>query len=168
MGYQIALDGHSDPDKIWPAFDETESSRRTIYAFVKRSLVVLMLEVLDLCDSTQSAEKRSITSIAPQALTLFNGDFVNHQARHLADRLQREAGNNLSAQIDHAYRLALCRPAKSGELKSMREFVEQEASLRLHNSAGDAKPLAKEAARREALAQMCRVIFNLNEFVYSD
>ena len=48
-----ALAGNSDPDKIWKPFDETEASRRTIYAFIKRSLVVPMLEVLDLCDTTR-------------------------------------------------------------------------------------------------------------------
>ena len=46
-----ALEGSSDPDKIWKASDEREASRRTIYAFIKRSLVVPMLEVLDLCDT---------------------------------------------------------------------------------------------------------------------
>ena len=42
-----ALEGSSDPDKIWKESDETEASRRTIYAFLKRSMVVPMLEVLD-------------------------------------------------------------------------------------------------------------------------
>ncbi|MBI3417849.1 MAG: PSD1 domain-containing protein [Verrucomicrobia bacterium] len=163
-----ALEGHSDPDKIWPAFDETESSRRTIYAFVKRSLVVPMLEVLDLCDSTQSAEKRSITSIAPQALTLFNGDFVNRQARHLATRLQREVGDDVGRQIERAYLLALCRPPTLIERKTLRNLVEKETAVRLRETGNALAPTKKDAARREALVQMCRVILNLNEFVYSD
>ncbi|NBR86632.1 MAG: DUF1549 domain-containing protein, partial [Verrucomicrobia bacterium] len=87
-----ALAGSSDPDKIWKPFDEADASRRTVYAFLKRSFVVPMLEVLDVCDTTQSSDKRAVTSIAPQALTLFNGEFVNRQARHFADRLNREAG----------------------------------------------------------------------------
>ena len=34
---------------------------------------------------------------------------------------------------------------------------------------GEEEPgLSEEAARRRALTQMCRVIFNLNEFVYPD
>src|SRR5207244_1886566 len=53
-----ALAGHSDPDKIWKPFDEREASRRTVYAFIKRSLVVPMLEVLDLCDTTRSSDRR--------------------------------------------------------------------------------------------------------------
>src|SRR5688572_24526691 len=89
---EAALKGHSDPDKIWKPFDEEEASRRTIYAFIKRSLIVPLLEVLDFCDTARSSAKRLNTSVATQALTLFNGDFVNRQARHLAARLAREAG----------------------------------------------------------------------------
>ena len=37
---EAALQGHSDPDKIWKPFDEREASRRAIYAFIKRSMVV--------------------------------------------------------------------------------------------------------------------------------
>src|SRR5262249_17927327 len=37
--------GSSDPDKIWPAYKEEGDRRRTVYAFIKRSLVVPLLEV---------------------------------------------------------------------------------------------------------------------------
>src|SRR3989442_15718639 len=89
-----ALEGNSDPDKIWKPFDEKEASRRTIYAFIKRSMVVPLLEVLDLCDHARSSDRRVVTTVAPQALTLFNGDFVNRQARHLAQRLVKEVGED--------------------------------------------------------------------------
>src|SRR5205807_9664414 len=104
-----ALEGHSDPDKIWKPFIEKDASRRTIYAFIKRSMVVPMLEVLDLCDTARTSAKRSVTTVAPQALTLFNGEFVNRQAGHLARRLEQEAGSDPEKQVEHAYDLALCR-----------------------------------------------------------
>jgi hypothetical protein len=140
-----ALEGSSDPEKIWKESEESEASRRTIYAFLKRSMVVPMLEVLDLCDTSRTAARRQNTSVATQALTLFNGDFVNRQARHFADRLRREAGPDPAKQVDLAYRLALARPAKSTEIAAMVDFL-----------------------KREPLEQMCRVIFNLNEFAYVD
>ena len=71
------LEGHADKVSIWQPFDEPAASRRTIYAFVKRSLIVPMREVLDLCGTTRSTEQRSVTGVPTQALTLFNGDFVN-------------------------------------------------------------------------------------------
>src|SRR5262249_20112866 len=150
-----ALDGHSDPDKIWPPFDEKESSRRTIYAFIKRSMVVPMLEALDLCDTARTSAKRSVTTVAPQALTLFNGDFVNWQARHFANRLLREVGNDPEKQTERAFLLALCRPPTATERATMLEF--------LKNGNGP-----NQQERQQALEQMCRVILNLNEFVYAD
>ena len=140
-----ALEGSSDPDKIWKASSERDASRRTIYVFLKRSMIVPMLDVLDLCDTSHSAARRLNTSVATQALTLFNGDFVNTQARYLAERLRREAGVDAREQIDLAWRLALARPSKPAETSAMLDFL-----------------------KRESLEEMCRVLFNLNEFVYAD
>ncbi|MBM3968447.1 MAG: DUF1553 domain-containing protein [Planctomycetes bacterium] len=147
------LAGNSDPNVVWPKFDEVASSRRTVYAFVKRALVVPFLEVLDVCDTTRSTELRNRTTISTQALTLFNGDFVNRQARHFAERLQREAGNEPIRQIELAYRLTLGRAAAPSELATMQRFL------------ADA---TKSEDHRLALEQLCRVILNLNELVYSN
>src|SRR5262249_11364028 len=142
---KAALEGSSDPDTVWKASTEHEAARRTIYAHVKRSMIVPMLEVLDLCDTTRTSAKRNVTSIAPQALTLLNSDFTNQQARRFAERLRREAGPEPAKQIELAYRLALCRPPSDSECTRLVDFLKQ-----------------------ESLEQMCRVMFNLNEFVYSD
>ena len=150
---RVVLEGHSDPDKIWPAFNEADASRRTVYAFLKRSLVVPMLEVLDVCDTTQSAERRSVTSIAPQALTLFNGDFVMQQARHFAARLEREAGASRDKQIELAYRLALCRPPKPLELSAMKTYLDREARS-LASESVDGRARSPAEAAHEALVQM--------------
>ena len=123
-----ALAGSSDPDKIWPPFDEATASRRTIYAFVKRSLIVPMLEVLDFCDTARSAARRNVTSVPTQALTLLNGDFVNRQARHLADRLERDAGRR-SGRADRAS-VSACRFAgrlDDAERSAMLAFLDREA-----------------------------------------
>jgi hypothetical protein len=145
-----ALEGNSDPKTVWTPSDEWSASRRTVYAVVKRSLTNPLLETLDLCDTARSTAKRSTTTVAPQALTLFNGDFINQQAKYLAERLQHEAGPEEAKQIDLAYRLALCRPPTDREVDLMRAFL---------------KKAGGGSAARE---QMARVIFNLNEFVYPD
>src|SRR5205085_1688405 len=130
---------------IWKASDEKEASRRTVYAHIKRAFVVPLLETLDLCDTTRPNDKRLTTTVAPQALTLFNGAFINRQAKHFAERLRQEAGDDPERQIERAYRLALCRPPTAAERRALCEFLQ-----------------------RQALEQMCRVIFNLNEFAYAD
>jgi hypothetical protein len=144
-----ALEGSSDPDKIWKASDEREASRRTVYAFLKRSMIVPLLEVLDVCDTARTTARRNVTSVAPQALTLLNGDFTSQQARHLAERLRREAGDDAEQQIERAYQLALCRPPAATERKVLIRFLTSED-------------------RPRALVEMCRVLLNLNEFVYPD
>ncbi len=170
-----ALEGSSDPDKIWKPFDEQDASRRTIYAFVKRSMIVPMLEVLDLCDTTKSSAKRINTAVATQALTLFNGEFVNRQARHLAERLMKEAGPDPRDQIDRAYRLAFARPPTEDEQKSLLSFLRDEAarpakepSATADSSFSAATTPPHPEAEKHALIQLCRVILNMNEFVYTD
>jgi hypothetical protein len=140
-----ALEGNSDPATVWKPDDEKATSRRTVYATVKRSLVVPLLETLDLCDTARSTARRATTTVAPQALVLFNGEFINRQARYLAERLEKEAGEDPAKQIDLAYRLALCRAPTDKEKAELLAFL-----------------------RTSTREQMCRVILNLNEFVYPD
>jgi hypothetical protein len=146
-----AVEAHTDKEAAWKAQGEPAIDRRTVYAYVKRTLLVPMLETLDFCDTTNSTERRAITSIAPQALTLYNGEFVNRQAAKFAERLAREAGDEPTKQISLAYRLALCREPTERELAAMQAFLDQEAAA---------------TDRRASLVQLCRVILNLNEFVY--
>jgi hypothetical protein len=139
-----ALEGSSDPGKIWKPFEEEKASRRAIYYIVKRSLMVPLMEVLDVCDTTRPAAKRQTTSVAPQALQLFNGDFINRQAKYFAERLRREADGS-AAQIEMAYRLALARRPKPAEKDAMLSFLQT-----------------------GSLEEICRVILNLNEFAYAN
>lgn len=142
---QAALEANTDKDKVWKASDEAEASRRSIYAFIKRGLVVPMFETLDLADTVSSCPQRQVTTVAPQALSLFNGEFVNEQARHFAARLRREAGEDAGRQITLAWKLALCREPTGDEMAKMRAFLQE-----------------------QPLEQACRVILNLNEFVYPE
>lgn len=142
---QSVIDANTDKQKVWVASNEQESSRRSIYAFIKRGMVVPMFETLDLADTVSSCPQRQITTVAPQALCLFNGDLTNQQARYFAARLQREAGDDRQQQIRLAFRLALCREPAQREQQLMSEFLE-----------------------KESLEQLCRVILNLNEFVYPE
>jgi hypothetical protein len=149
-----ALEGHSDPATVWKPDPPERAGRRTVYVHVKRSLLVPLLEGLDLCDTTRSAARRTVTTVAPQALMLFNGAFVNEQALHLSRRLLREAGHDPDRQIDRAFRLVLCRPPAPRERLLMRDYLERQRQ----------QGLSDEAARQ----QLCRVLLNLNELVYPD
>ena len=69
-----------------------------------------------------------------------------------------------TGQIRLAYRLALCRESTVREQNLMRQFIESETARRL----GETEGLSEADARHYALTQMCRVILNLNELVYTD
>ena len=145
---KAALEGHSDPATAWKADPDALTSRRTIYVHIKRSLLVPLVEALDLCDTTRSSGRRLTTTVAPQALMLFNGEFANTQAAHLAARLRHEA-KTLDDQLALAYRLLVCRPIRADERAAARRFHDRQEPGR-------------------ALELTCRVLLNLNEFVYPD
>jgi hypothetical protein len=140
-----AVEANTDKASVWKPSDEPEASRRSVYAFIKRGLVIPMFETLDLADTVSSCPQRQVTTVAPQALTLFNGEFTQKQARALAERLRREAGDDASQQIELVYRLALCREPTEQEQTQMRAFLAD-----------------------ESLEELCRVVLNLNEFVYPE
>ena len=126
-----ALRSGYNPAGVWKPFNETEASRRTVYSFLKRTLVIPFLETLDFCDTARSADRREVTTVAPQALELFNGEFVNRQSRHFADRIIAEAGPVLGDQLDHGFRLALGRKPTRGERASLLGFLSNESLLLL-------------------------------------
>ena len=80
----------------------------------------------------------------------------------------REAGTEPMKQIDRAYRLALCRPPSAVESAALVRFLETEAEHLTAELSSAGKPLHGGEPRRRALVQLCRAIFNLNEFMFVD
>ena len=142
---RAVLEGQSRPGDGWGKSDERQQARRSVYIFVKRSLAVPELDLLDAPDTTSSCEARPVSTTAPQALTFLNGAFANEQARQFAARLRREAGDGPAAQVRRAFELALCRSPRDEELRASAAF------------------LARPGATLEAF---CLVLLNTNEFVY--
>ena len=118
-----AIEANTDKEKVWKPSNAEETARRSIYAFIKRGLVVPLFETLDLADTVSSCPQRQVTTVAPQALSLFNGEFSNSQAQRFADRLRREAGADLERQASLAYRLTLAREPSPTERAAVAEFL---------------------------------------------
>jgi hypothetical protein len=117
--------------------------RRTVYRFTVRSVPNPLLDTLDCADPNINTPVRNTTLTALQALALLNDPFLVRQSEYFAQRV-RGAGE-LPAQIDAAYRLALGR----------RPTADERAALAAY-------------ASKHGLANACRVLFNLNEFVFVD
>ena len=107
-----------------------------------------------------------VSTTGPQALTFLNGEFAHEQARHFADRLLKEAGNEAKAQVQRAFALALCRPATDAEVTAALEFLAKQQK----QIEADALKSGRRAADsgRAALDAFCLVLLNTNEFVYVD
>ena len=147
--------------------------RRSIYIFQKRSVVLPLLEVFDCPDSTVSSPLRSASTIAPQALALLNNSFVLEQSRRFARRVVEEAGSAPEDRTHRAFQIALGRRATDRELAWSIDFLGTQALAHEQNAQRSSPPAgsgflptATEAARFQALADLCHAMFNLNEFLY--
>ncbi|HUY31397.1 MAG TPA: DUF1549 and DUF1553 domain-containing protein [Pirellulales bacterium] len=172
------LASQSRPGNGWGASAPADAARRSIYVFVKRTLLVPELEVLDLPDTNGTCEQRQVSTVAPQALTYLNGEFIHEQAVNFAKRLIAETAD-AAARIDLAYAIALSRPPSDAERAAVGEFLaRQEEQINRDNAeigqvaAGQvatgqvatAKGADDEA--QQALTAFCLVLLNTNEFVY--
>jgi hypothetical protein len=131
----------------WYPSDEKAQLRRSIYAFQRRSLTMPLMEVFDAANMSESCSRRSVTTVAPQALTLWNGELTAVESKHLAARLIELAGPEPERQIGKAFQLALQRDPTAAERQQARQLFQGRSNV-------------------EALTLLSTVIFNLNEFLY--
>jgi hypothetical protein len=122
------LAGQSRPGLDWEVSSEAEQSRRSIYAYVRRTMAVPLLETFDYSNTTSPLAERMTTTVAPQALTLLNDEFIHRQAAAFADRLVREAGTEPVAQIRRAYQLAVNRDPTPHEMEIANDLLRRQTS----------------------------------------
>jgi cytochrome c553 len=134
--------------------------RRSVYIFVKRSVLVPLIEVFDCPVTVVSSPVRSVSTVSPQALALLNNEFVLQQSQYFAERVKREAGADLRAQISRAYQIALTRRPSARENLWATEFIKSQTEG--YRKRNEEKP--EEAALRD----FCHALINLNEFLYVD
>ncbi|MCO8123497.1 PSD1 and planctomycete cytochrome C domain-containing protein [Stieleria sp. TO1_6] len=65
---------------------DSEQPRRSLYASVRRSQPVGMLQAFDAPVMNVNCDVRTVTTVAPQSLMMLNGDFILEQASRVADR----------------------------------------------------------------------------------
>ncbi len=125
--------------------DDAKTWRRSVYRFIVRSQMQPFMTAMDCADPSIRVDKRNESVSAPQALALLNNGFMISQARHFAERAQREAGESEDAQIERAWRLAIGDPPPAAQGEALKAFVKD-----------------------HGLANLCRVLFNLNQFAFVD
>jgi multidrug efflux pump subunit AcrA (membrane-fusion protein)/mono/diheme cytochrome c family protein len=124
--------------------DDAKTHRRSIYRFIVRSAPDPFMETLDCADPSQMVEKRNETINALSALTLMNNKFMVRMSEHFASRVAT-AADDRSSQVKIAFRLAIGREPTREELAQLSAYADE-----------------------FGLPNACRVILNLNEFVFVD
>ncbi len=180
-----------------------QRNRRTLYAEKTRGLRDPFLEAFNQPGPDNSCELRETSTVAPQALTLFNSEEVLERAIAFADRLVKEkhkGGDKFI--INRAFQFALGRDPSVEELArclahwvqsttaekpktyEARKFPDKITRTVMAEKTGEpydfiehmpaytgyqADPQPGDVdAKTRGLAQVCLVIFNLNEFAYLD
>ncbi len=141
--FNLAKTDHS-PHFEYHTFDpaDTRSHRRSIYRFIARSQPNPFLTTLDCADSSQSTPRRNETLTSLQALSLMNNRFNLVMAQAFAKRLETES-DVLPEQVDVAIQLLCQRDLAAAERDDLVAY-----------------------ARVHGLENLCRILFNLNEFVF--
>jgi hypothetical protein len=160
--------GLTTPRGGWKVSNAEDRDRRSVYIFVKRNARYPMLEAFDMPDTHESCSRRSITTTAPQALTMLN-DRVSLQWA------QAFAGRALAAKdpVDRAFQLAYQRSPDPWEKDTVATFFHKQQGVIAQRAAKGEKlalptavPDGTEPAYAAAFVDFCQMLLNSNEFVY--
>ena len=150
------LAGQSKPGDGWGTSPPGQRARRSVYSFIKRSLIDPALADFDFPETDTACEARFNTVQPAQALALLNGDFANARAAALAERIREElpdAGEG--ARVARAVALTTSRPASDAAVRDGAAFVQR---MR--------EEFAFDADR--AFELWCLVTLNANSLLYVD
>ena len=144
----------SRPDSAWGRSSKEESSRRSIFIHVKRSLLHPMLQAFDMADTDNPCPVRFNTIQPTQALTLLNSDFSERQAKSFADRLENEHSNTR----DRIRACMLIVSQKAPAPQRVDENLSFFENLKSEHDLND----------RQALEIFCLMALNLTETIHID
>ncbi|MCI0703532.1 MAG: PSD1 and planctomycete cytochrome C domain-containing protein [Planctomycetia bacterium] len=146
----LFVGGRLNTTMYGPGTLSEESPRRSIYFTMKRSKLIPSLVIFDAPDGTVGVGDRPSTTVAPQSLHLMNNPHVRAAAYGLAKRALGAGKTSDSDAVTLAYKIALCREPTKDELADALDFLKG-------NTGTD---------RETAMADLCQVLFCLNEFLY--
>ena len=151
--------GMPTPRGGWKVNDDpSERNRRSVYVFVRRNTRYPLFDSFDMPDPHESCSRRNVTTSPIQALNLLNSKLTLEWAQALAERVLAKAGSDLTRQIEAAFELAYCRPPQTDEKKLAVEFLNTHREVIGDQSENGAA----------TLTDLCHMLLNSNEFVYSN
>jgi len=149
----LAISGNLDLTMGGPTIElRKNKTRRTVYASISRHQLDGMLRIFDFPDPNVSAAARTETTVPQQQLFVLNSDFVIEQAKAFAERVTAKH-DDISKQVEFAYRLAFGRSPTEAEMKVARAYLAIE------------KEMDDKLSRWE---QYCQALLASNELMYLD
>ncbi|MEY3602650.1 MAG: hypothetical protein RL169_1894 [Armatimonadota bacterium] len=150
------LKGQSIPGKDWYPERNTpqQKNRRSIYVFVKRSLLYPLLEAFDLAETDRTTPMRYASTQPTQALTMMNSTIINQAGKGLAVRIAKEGHVDVRDFARRALSLTMQRTPTETEITKL-------VSLGIRFE-------LRGATEQQAKEYLCLLALNLNEFVYLD
>jgi mono/diheme cytochrome c family protein len=154
--------------------DGPDQYRRSIYLQVRRSLPFGMLEPFDLPNLAPNCDRRNSSTVAPQSLLMMNNRYTILYAEKFADRVQRQAGQDVANQIKLAWKLAFGVAPSDAELAASLDLLAtQRAAFEAQSASPPPTDAAAIAARgtalpseAQALAIFCQALISSNRFLY--
>ena len=122
--------------------NDVMSHRRSVYRFIVRSQPDPFMTILDCADSSKSTPQRVETLTSIQALALLNNKFNLAMAQHFATDL-------MTLELPEQQRIEVAFARLAGRQPNQEESAQLAAYAREHG-----------------LANLCRVLYNLHEFVF--
>jgi hypothetical protein len=133
-----------------------EAFARSIFLQQRRTQVPTFLGTFDAPSIVFNCTRRAETTMPLQSLSLLNSEFAAKRGTDLAQRLERECGNDTPAKIRRGFLLTSGREPDSAEGKAAARFlVEQRLAY-----------TGKPDAEQRAWADFCQSFFGLNSFLY--
>jgi hypothetical protein len=120
--------------------DDPKLHRRAIYRFIVRSQQQPFMTTLDCADPSMQVDRRNESNSALQALAMLNNDLMIVMAKHFAQKLELNGET-----VEQAYYECVGVKPSDEENKAIKEY-----------------------ARTHSMANLCRVLFNLNGFAFVD
>ncbi len=158
-GPPVPMVRQGDGEVTTPA--DLSGNRRSIYLQVRRSQPLTFLQLFDQPVIETNCTRRETSTVASQALTLLNSDFMQRQAEAFAERVLKEQPAD---PAERAVMLAFGRRATDHERELLGEFVQRQAERHAQALAAN----QKTEARRRAVADLCHMLLSANEFAYVD
>lgn len=93
--------------QVMPAVDQ----RRSVYLQVRRTQPVSFLAAFDAPIMETNCERRTVSTVAPQALMLLNSDFIRTQAERMAALIAREAEASITDELAAEYQVSWPTPS---------------------------------------------------------